>query len=73
MDLKIIEKPLFSLGFFDALKKSVASFRNALGNPLGTPWKAFGTPWEALGTPWETLGKPWEALETPRETLLERT
>ena len=63
MDLKIIEKPLFFLGFFDVLKKSVESFRNALGKPLGTPWGTFGTPWEALGAPWghlgETLGTPW--------------
>ena len=45
MDLKIIEKPLFFLGFFSTFQ----------GNPwkaLGTRW---GTHWERLGEP---LGTP---------------
>ena len=66
MDVKIIEKPLFFLGFFNISRKSLEVIGNALGQPLGTPWgalgDALGTPWEALGTPWEALGTPWKAL-----------
>ena len=80
---KIIEKPLFFLGFFDILRKSLEAFGTpwgafweclgeALGTPgraLGTRWGALGGPWETLGTPWEALGAPWEAFGTPWETL----
>jgi hypothetical protein len=73
MDVKIIEKPLFFLGFFNISRKSLEVIGNALGQPLGTPWgalgDALGTPWEALGTPWEALGTPWEALGTPWKAL----
>ena len=69
---KIIEKPLFFLGFFDILRKSLEAFGTpwgafweCLGEALGTPGRALGTPWEALGAPGKALGTPWSALETP--------
>ena len=37
MDEKIIEKPLFFLGFFDTSRKSLKACGDALGEPLGTP------------------------------------
>ena len=42
MDEKIIEKPLFFLGFFNTLRKSLEASGNALGDPLVTPWGALG-------------------------------
>ena len=69
---KIIEKPLFFLGFFDILRKSLEAFGTpwgafweCLGEALGTPGRALGTPWEALGAPGKALGTPWSALEAP--------
>ena len=59
MDLEIIEKPLFFLGFFNISRKSLEVIGNALGQPLGTPWGALG---DALGTPWEVLGDALEDL-----------
>jgi hypothetical protein len=74
MDVKIIEKPLFFIGFFNISRKSLEVIGNALGQPLGTPWgalgDALGTPWEALGTPWEALGTPWKVLGMLWEVLL---
>ena len=49
MDPKIIEKPLFFLGFAYILKKSLEAFWNALGEPLGTPWGGLGVALGALG------------------------
>ena len=62
MDLKINEKPLFFLGFFDVLKKSVEALRNALGDPLGTPWRALGDALGGFGDAVGGFGAPWRAL-----------
>jgi len=59
MDLKIIEKPLFFLGFFDILRKTLEALRNALGDSLGTPWDALGDAWGGLG---DALGGLRDAL-----------
>ena len=56
MDEKIIEKPLFFLGFFDTSRKSLEALGNALGYPLGTPWGALGDARGALGDAWGGLG-----------------
>ena len=55
-DVKIIEKPLFFLGFSNNLKKSFKSFGNVFGDPLGTPWGAFGDAWAGLGAALGSLG-----------------
>ena len=74
MDLKLIEKPLFFLCFFNILRKSSEAIGHALGDSLGTPWGVLGDAWGslgktlggfrdalgALGTPW---GVPGDALE----------
>ena len=60
MDQKIIEKPLFFLGFSNILKKSLEAFWNALADPLGTPWGGLGG---ALGGPGAALGGFGDALE----------
>ena len=65
MDLKIIEKQLFSVGFVNILRNSVEASGNALEDPLGTPWEAFGAPRGRLGKPWDRLGKPWGPLVEP--------
>ena len=57
VDLKIIEKPLFFLGFFIILKKFLEAFGNAFGDPLGTPWGGLG---DALGGFGDALGGPWD-------------
>ena len=49
MDPKIIEKPLFFLGFSYISQKSLEAFWNALGESLGTPWGGLGGALEALG------------------------
>ena len=59
MGLKIIEKPLFFLGFFNILRKSLEAFGNALGDPLGTRWEALGDAWGDLV---DTLGGLGDAL-----------
>ena len=59
MDTKIIEKPLFFLGFSFIFKKSLESFGKALGDPLGTPWGAFG---DARGVFGAALGSFGAAL-----------
>ena len=69
MDLKIIEKTLFFLGFFNILREAFEALGNALGDSLGRPGVTLGTPWEAFGEPWEALGAPWEASGTPWEAL----
>ena len=56
MDQKIIEKPLFFLGFSNIFRKSLESFGKALGDPLGTPWGALGDAWGGLGDAWGGLG-----------------
>ena len=56
MDEKIIEKPLFFLGFFNTSRKSLEALVNALGEPLGTPWGAVGDARGALGDAWGGLG-----------------
>ena len=62
MDLKIIEKPLFFLGFFNILRKALEEALGAFGHawwcqkghleePKSTPGrakKASGTPWRAF-------------------------
>ena len=53
MDAKIIEKPLFFLGFFDTSKKSLEALGDALGDLLESLGGALGTPWEPLGMPWK--------------------
>ena len=72
MDEKIIEKPLFFLGFFDTSRKSLKACGDALGEPLGTPWGALGDArgglgdargglGDALGGLGDALGHPWGA------------
>ena len=56
MDEKIIEKPLFFLGFFDTSRKSLKACGDALGEPLGTPWGALGDARGSLGDAWGGLG-----------------
>ena len=53
MDEKIIEKPLFFLGFFDTSKKSLEALGDALGDFLESLGGALGTPGEPLGMPWK--------------------
>ena len=60
MGLKIIEKPLFFLGFFNILRKSLEAFGNALRDPLGTPRGVLGDAWGSLG---DALGGLGDALE----------
>jgi hypothetical protein len=60
MGLEIIEKPLFFLGFFNILRKSLEAFGNALGDPLGTPRGVLGDAWGSLG---DALGGLGDALE----------
>ena len=62
MNIKIIEKPLIFLGFFDSLRKSLEVVGNALGEPLGTPWGAPGYAWEGLGGVLGGLGGAWGGL-----------
>ena len=60
MDAKIIEKPLFFLGFFDTSKKSLEALGDALGDLLESlrkPWGHLGSPWGCLGNPMWTPGK----------------
>ena len=72
MDLKIIEKPLFFLGFFDILRKSLKALGNALGDSLGMPWGGLGYAWEGLGDALGGLGgafgAPWEAFGDAKGT-----
>ena len=81
MDLKIIEKPLFFLGFFNTLRKSLEALGNALGDPLGAPWGAREDAWgglgdalgglgDALGGLGGALGSLGAALGDPLEDLL---
>ena len=63
MDQKIIEKPLFFLGFCSILTKSFKAIGNAFEDPLGTPWGAFG---DALGGLGDALGNQRGTLEGPR-------
>ena len=51
MDLKIMQKPLFFLGFFNILRKSVEVSGNAMEVPLECLGGALGTPGGTLGTP----------------------
>ena len=71
MDKKIIEKPMFFLGFFDTSKKSLEALGDALGDLLESLGGALGTPWEPLGMPWrpyvdagegQTHGLSWGQL-----------
>ena len=57
MGAKIIEKPLFFLGFFDTSKKSLEALGDALGDLLESLGGALGTPREPLGNPILTPGK----------------
>ena len=66
MDLKIIEKPLVFLRFFNILRKSSEALGNALGDPLGTPRGALGDAWGGLG---DALGGLGDALEDLGDTL----
>ena len=61
-DVKIIEKPLFFLGFSNNLKKSFKSFGNVFGDALGSLRGRLGRPWGRLGEPWGRLGRPRERL-----------
>ena len=81
MDLKIMQKPLFFLGFFNILRKSLEAFGNALGVPLGMPWGAFRDAWESLGDALGGLGgaegglgeaSGWPFWGFPRGNLLGR-
>ena len=70
--LKIIEKPLFFLGFFNISGKSLETLGNALksvrvglGDASGTPWEHLERPWGRLGRPWGRLGTPWGRLGRP--------
>ena len=56
MDLKIMQKPLFFLGFFNILRKPVEVFGNAMEIPLGMPWRGLEDAWGRLGDAWERLG-----------------
>ena len=56
MDVKIIEKPLFFLGFFNLFKKALGSPWEHLGEPLGMPWEAPGDALGGLGDALECLG-----------------
>ena len=56
MDLKIMQKPLFFLGFFNILRKSVEVFGNAMEVPLGMPWRGLEDAWGRLGDAWGRLG-----------------
>ena len=56
MNEKIIEKPVFFLGFFDTSSKSLKVLGNTLGEPLGTPWGALGDARGSLGDAWGSLG-----------------
>ena len=56
MDLKIIEKPLFFLGFSNTSRQSMEALANALGDPFGTPWAPLGDARGALGDAWGSLG-----------------
>ena len=77
INLKIVEKPLFFLGFFNISRKFVetcgnalGSVREGLGSALGTPWRAFGEAGDALGGPSGRPGTPWKVLGTPKRALL---
>ena len=70
-DLKIIEKPLFFLGFSNIFKKSLESFGKALGDPLGTPWGAFGDAWGGFGAALGSFGAALGGLGDALGALLE--
>ena len=56
MNVKIIEKPLVFLGFFNLFKKALGSPWGHLGKPLGMPWEAPGDALGGLGDALECLG-----------------
>ena len=58
MDLKIIEKPLFFLCFFNISRKSL----EALGNALGDAWGSLGDAWGSLGDALGSLGDAMKSL-----------
>ena len=60
MDMKIMQKPLFFLGFFNILRKSVEVFGNTLEIPLGMPWGSLEDAWGRLG---DARGRLGDALE----------
>ena len=82
MGLKIIEKPLFFLGFFNISKKSLEALGNALEDAWGGPGDAWGNLGGTLGDflrtrgrlevpaarPWGRLGGLPGNLGTPRGT-----
>ena len=63
MDLKIIEKPLFFLGFFDTLRKSLEVNPRQTQTRKNLPKKPLETPWGQLGRPWGRLGEPFKETE----------
>ena len=65
MYLKIIEKPVFFLGFF----KFLEAYGHASGSPFGTPWGGLG---DALGGLGDALGGLGGARGTPWRALLGR-
>ena len=66
MDMKIIEKPLFFLGFFNISRKSLEALGNALEEPLGMPLGGLGDALESLG---DALGGLGDALGGLRDAL----
>ena len=61
MDLKIIEKPLFFLSFFDILKKALQAYPRWDQTRKGLPKDGPGAASDDLGPPWgalESLGQP---------------
>ena len=69
MDVKIIEKPLFFLGFFNLFKKALGSPWEYLGEPLGMPWEAPGDALGGLGDALECLGDALGGLGDTQEGL----
>ena len=73
MGLKIIEKTLFFLGFFQYFKGRLGSLRERLGGLFGTPWgdlgDALGSLGGALGSLGGALGGFGDALEDPWKNL----
>ena len=63
--MKIIQKPLFFLGFCNILKKSL----EVLGTPWGTLWERLGNTLGGLGNALEGLGNALEGLGNALEGL----
>ena len=82
MDVKIIEEPLFFVGFFDTSRKSLEALGDALAEPSQTAWQclavlerlvdALGSIWgvlKSLGGALGGLGDAWDGLGDALEGL----